>query len=223
MTRFRRSRLVTQEHAILCFGDSNTWGYTPITGERLQRAERWPGILQQALGTNCNVIEEGLNGRTTAFDEPFREGRNARKTLLAVLESHAPLDLLIIMLGTNDLKHHLNVSAHESARGLSCLLQIAINSGSNLYKDSPKILVIAPPRFGNLSELMALHFEGSVARSAELPMVYKNACAPWGCSFVDGNTVASVGEDGIHLNQQGHRQLALALVPVVRSLIGDPC
>lgn len=213
---------VTREHAILCFGDSNTWGYKPLTGERLRRTERWPGILQHALGADCNVIEEGLNGRTTAFDEPFREGRNARKSLLAVLESHAPLDLLIIMLGTNDLKHHLNVSAHESARGLSSLLQIASTSGSTFNQTSPNILVVAPPKFGNLSELMAHHFEGSVARSAELPMVYKDACAPWGCSFVDSNPVASVGEDGIHLNQQGHRALARALAPVVRRLIGDP-
>ena len=214
--------LVTREHAILCFGDSNTWGYKPLTGERMHRKERWPGILQHALGADFNVIEEGLNGRTTAFDEPFREGRNARKSMLAVLDSHAPLDLLIIMLGTNDLKHHLNVSAHESARGLSSLLQIASTSGSNFNKNSPNILVVAPPKFGNLSELMAHHFEVSVARSAELPMLYKEACAPWGCSFVDSNPVASVGEDGIHLNQQGHRQLALALGPVVRSLVGDP-
>ena len=214
--------LVTREHAILCFGDSNTWGYQPLTGERLRRTERWPGILQHALGADFNVIEEGLNGRTTAFDEPFREGRNARKSLLAVLESHAPLDLLIIMLGTNDLKHHLNVSAHESARGLSSLLQIASTSGSTFNQTSPNILVVAPPKFGNLSELMAHHFEGSVARSAELPMVYEEACAPWGCSFVDSNPVASVGEDGIHLNQQGHRALARALAPVVRRLIGDP-
>ncbi len=213
--------LVTREQAILCFGDSNTWGYKPLSGERLRRAERWPGILQHALGADCNVIEEGLNGRTTAFDEPFRDGRNARKTLLAVLDSHAPLDLLIIMLGTNDLKHHLNVSAHESARGLNSLLQIASNNGSNFNQNSPKVLVVAPPKFGNLSELMAHHLEGSVARSAELAMVYKDACAPWGCSFVDSNQVASVGEDGIHLNQQGHHQLALALAPVVKSLIGD--
>lgn len=188
----------------------------------MRRTERWPGILQHALGADFNVIEEGLNGRTTAFDEPFRDGRNARKTLLAVLDSHAPLDLLIIMLGTNDLKHHLNVSAQESARGLSSLLQIAYNNGSNFNQNSPNVLVVAPPKFGNLSEMMAHHFEGSVACSAELAMVYKDACAPWGCSFVDSNPVASVGEDGIHLNQQGHHQLALALAPIVRSLIGDP-
>jgi lysophospholipase L1-like esterase len=157
---------VTKERAILSFGDSNTWVYISLTGQRLLRTERWPGTLQHSLGADCNVIEESLNGRKAAFDEPFREGNNARKTILAVLESHAPLDLLIIKLGTNDLKHHLNVSAHQSSRGLSSLLQIAINSDSNFNKNSPKILIIALPKFGDLSELMEQHFEGSVAHSA---------------------------------------------------------
>lgn len=173
---------MTKEKSVLCFGDSNTWGYVPLTAGRLLRSERWPGILQKSLGEAYYVIEEGLNGRATVFDEPFRDGRNARTTLLAVLESHAPLDLLIIMLGTNDLKHHLNVSAHESARGISSLLQIATNSATGFDKGSPKILVIAPPRFGNLSQLMAHHFEGAVARSTELPAQYEQSCALFGDS-----------------------------------------
>jgi lysophospholipase L1-like esterase len=95
---------MTREKSVLCFGDSITWGYVPLTAGRLLRAERWPGILQKSLGESYYVIKEGLNGRASVFDEPFRDGRNARTTLLAVLESHAPLDLLIIMLGTNDLR-----------------------------------------------------------------------------------------------------------------------
>ena len=96
--------IMTRDKSVLCFGDSNTWGYIPLKGERLSRAERWPGIMQKSLGESYYVIEEALNGRTTVFDEPFRDGRNARTTLLSVLESHAPLALLIIMLGTNDLR-----------------------------------------------------------------------------------------------------------------------
>jgi lysophospholipase L1-like esterase len=212
---------MAREKSVLCFGDSNTWGYVPLTAGRLLRAERWPGILQKSLGESYYVIEEGLNGRATVFDEPFRDGRNARTSLLAVLESHAPLDLLIIMLGTNDLKHHLNVSAHESARGISALLKIATNSASSFDKGSPKILVIAPPRFGNLSELMAHHFEGAVARSSELPAQYEQSCALFGCSFLDCNQVTTVAGDGIHLDVHGHHKLAMALVPVVKDLIGD--
>ena len=212
---------MTREKSVLCYGDSNTWGYVPLTAERLLRAERWPGILQTSLGDSYHVIEDGLNGRATVFDEPFRDGRNARKTLLAVLETHMPLDLLIIMLGTNDLKHHLNVSSHESARGISALLHIAINSATSLDKGSPKILVIAPPRFGNLSELMAQHFDGAVARSTELPAHYEQSCAQFGCSFLDSNQLVTVAGDGIHLDVRGHRKLAMAIAPIVKDLISD--
>ena len=213
--------IVTREKSVLCFGDSNTWGYIPLTAGRLLRAERWPGVLQESLGESYYVIEEGLNGRSTVFDEPFRDGRNARTTILAVLESHAPLDLLIIMLGTNDLKHHLNASAHESARGISALLQIATNSTTSFSKGSPKILVIAPPKLGNMSELMTHHFKDAINRSAELPAQYEKSCAQFDCSFIDCNQVATVAEDGIHLNSQGHHKLALALTPIVKDLIGD--
>jgi lysophospholipase L1-like esterase len=213
--------IVTREKSVLCFGDSNTWGYIPLTAGRLPRAERWPGILQKSLGESYYVIEEGLNGRSTVFDEPFREGRNARTTILTILESHAPLDLLIIMLGTNDLKHHLNASAHESARGISALLQIATNSTTCFSKGSPKVLVIAPPSFGNMSELMTHHFKGALARSAELPAQYEQSCAQFDCSFIDCNQVVTVAEDGIHLNAKGHLKLALALAPIVNDLIGD--
>lgn len=213
--------IVTREKSVLCFGDSNTWGYIPLTAGRLLRRERWPGVLQESLGESYYVIEEGLNGRSTVFDEPFRDGRNARNTIMAVLESHAPLDLLIIMLGTNDLKHHLNASAHESARGISALLQIAINSATSIDKGSPKILVIAPPRFGNMSELMADHFKDAMARSAELPAQYEQSCTQFDCSFIDCNQVVTVAEDGIHLDAHGHRKLALALAPIVKALIGD--
>jgi len=214
-------KMLTREKSVLCFGDSNTWGYVPLTAGRLIRAHRWPGILQQFLGEPYYVIEEGLNGRTTVFDEPFRDGRNARTTLLAVLETHAPLDLLIIMLGTNDLKHHLNVSASESARGLGCLLQIALNSASSFVKSSPKILVIAPPRFGLLSGLMVHNFQGAAARSAKLAAHYEQICMQYGCRFFDSNQEVAVAEDGIHLDAQGHSKLALALLPIVKSLVAD--
>jgi lysophospholipase L1-like esterase len=125
------------------------------------------------------------------------------------------------MLGTNDLKHHLNASAHESARGISALLQIATNSTTSFSKGSPKILVIAPPRFGNMSELMTHHFKDAIARSAELPAQYEQSCAQFDCSFIDSNQVATVAGDGIHLDAHGHRKLALALVPVVKDLIDD--
>jgi hypothetical protein len=213
--------LMTREKSILCFGDSNTWGYIPLTGERLPRTQRWTGVIQHLLGHSCHVIEEGLNGRSTAFDEPFRDGRNARRGLLAVLETHRPVDLLIIMLGTNDLKHHLNVSAYESARGLAALLQIVLKSETGSDQEPPKTLVVAPPRFGAMSDLMAQHFEGAADRSGQLPVHYAAVCREVGCSFLDSNQVVSVGGDGIHLCEEGHHALAVALAPVVKDLIGE--
>jgi lysophospholipase L1-like esterase len=211
----------TREKAVLCYGDSNTWGYVPLTGARLPRAERWPGILQNLLGEPYYVIEEGMNGRSTAWDEPFRDGRNARTTLLSTLESHAPLTLVILMLGTNDLKHHLNVSAHESSRGIAALMQIIQKSGTGPDKSPPRVLVVAPPQFGKLSELMTHHFDGSVEKSADLPRYYGQACVELGCNFFNTNDVVTVGVDGIHLNSAGHRKLAETLAPIVRELVKD--
>ena len=108
-----------------------------------------------------------------------------------------------------------------SVRGLGCLLQIALNSASSFVKSSPKILVIAPPSLGLLSGLMAHHFQGAVARSANLAAQYEQICIQFGCQFFDSNQVEAAAEDGIHLDAQGHSKLALALLPMARSLAAD--
>jgi lysophospholipase L1-like esterase len=207
------------EQSILCYGDSNTWGYVPLSAARLESAERWPTLLQSNLGIGYHVIAEGLNGRTTAWDEPFRPGRNGRELLLPILESHAPLSLLIIMRGTNDLKHHLNVSAHESGRGLASLIKIAQQSDCGMDGSPPKVLVLVPPGFGDCSELMGHHFEGGQEKSRDLPRFYQEVCTVLGCHCFDTNALVSVGADGIHLDADHHRILAEALAPLVRQLI----
>src|SRR5688572_13370016 len=102
---------------ILCFGDSNTWGYVPGTGKRYPRSERWPGVLQETLGNEFLIIEEGLNARTTTMDDPIRGGaiKNGLTYLRPCLESHAPIDLVLLLLGTNDLKHRFGLSAYDVA------------------------------------------------------------------------------------------------------------
>jgi len=208
-----------EEKTVLCYGDSNTWGYMPITASRLPRLQRWPSILGSLLGDSCHVIAEGLNGRSTAWDEPFRGGRNARSSLMAALESHAPLSLVVLMLGTNDMKHHLNVSAVESSRGISALVQIIQKSEMGHAGTAPLILVVAPPRLAKLSERMTQHFDGSIERSSELPRWYRQVCEDLKCHFFDSNAVVEVGADGVHLDADGHRTLAQVLAPVVRSLV----
>ncbi len=207
------------ERTILCYGDSNTWGYIAPTGARLQRDERWTGLLQHLLGASYYVIEEGLNGRTTVWDEPFREGRNGLKMLMPMLETHAPIDMIVLMLGTNDLKHHYNVSAQESSRGLATLIQVIRKSQTGARNQRPRILVIAPPRFGTLSPAMNVHFEGSRERSAQVADCYQEVCVQAGCDFFDSNAVVTVGEDGIHLDAAGHRKLGETLAPLIQSLV----
>ena len=115
---------------IVCYGDSNTWGAVPMPGrmlpERFAPQERWPGVLRETLGAGFTVIEEGLNGRTTCLDDPI-EGlhKNGLKHLPVILESHAPIDLLIVMLGTNDLKYRLSMSPDDIADGAGLLVDLA--------------------------------------------------------------------------------------------------
>ncbi|MCW5845462.1 MAG: hypothetical protein KIT77_29690, partial [Caldilinea sp.] len=102
---------------ILCFGDSNTWGYDPVSQDRYARNARWPGVLRQQIGAGYEVIEEGLNGRTTVWNDPIEGYKNGRDYLIPCLETHRPLDLVIILLGTNDLKKRFSLSAYDIAQG----------------------------------------------------------------------------------------------------------
>src|SRR6266516_109080 len=113
-----------RERTILCFGDSNTWGYPPGGGERLPRDIRWPGALQRLLGEGYHVIEEGLNGRTATVEHPWVEGRSGRPYLLPCCRSHAPLDLVIIYLGTNDLADRYQLSAADIAQACASLVRV---------------------------------------------------------------------------------------------------
>ena len=133
---------------ILCFGDSTTWGYCPEAGgARLSEEERWPRLLERELGCEYRVIEEGLNGRTTAFEDAIRPYRSSLPYIVPCLESHAPVDLLILMLGTNDCKVRYHVSAREITDGLEVLLQ-KIYSHYRYMPPAPAVLVMPPIPLG---------------------------------------------------------------------------
>src|SRR5215208_827241 len=131
---------------VLCYGDSNTWGYEPATGNRFPEDMRWPGVLARELGEGFRVIEEALNGRTTVRDDPVEEYKNGKDYLSPCLESHAPLDLVIIALGVNDLKARFFASASDVADGAGVLVSIARRSGSGPNGRPPAVLLVAPPR-----------------------------------------------------------------------------
>lgn len=194
-------------YTVLCYGDSNTYGRDPVTKGRLPRDVRWPGVLQASLGGGYCVIEEGLNGRTTVWDDPVRPGthkRNGSFYLLPCLESHAPLDLLVMMLGTNDLKARYALTAYDIAESIGHLIEIAQKSGCGTKGAPPEILVMAPPPLGALSEY-AETFAGGPEKSNKLGSYYKKIAQSYGCSFFDTSEVIHTSKlDGLHIDPEDH-------------------
>ena len=199
------------ELTLLCFGDSNTWGYAPLTGERYPWRERWTGRLQQALGERYQVIEEGLNGRTTVWDEPFRPGRNGSALLEALLASHKPLDWLILMLGTNDFKRLYQATAWNSALGMARLIELARRSQASRMGGEPRILLLAPPPLGSLSPLMQQNFSpDGTAEPHALAAHLRRLADEIACPFLDLGEITAMAPDGdgVHLGPAGHAAIA---------------
>ena len=204
---------------IVCFGDSNTWGYTPDTGLRYAYDKRWPGVLQGQLATHVRVIEEGLNGRTTSFDEPFRSDRDGSAALPSILETHRPLDLLIIALGANDLQPLYNASGYDSARGLEKLIEISKRSEAGPESNTPEILVIAPTRFNQSCEVVKRLLVGTDTKFAVLLEEYQRVTEATTCHYFDSNDVIVVSKvDGVHIDASNHKKLGMAVANKVKSI-----
>lgn len=133
---------------ILCYGDSNTWGYDAAADDRFPEEVRWTGVLQQLLGEGFRVIEEGQPGRTTVWDDPIEEHRNGKTALYSVLESQSPVDLVVLMLGTNDLKPRFSLNAFDIAAGLERLVRIIQTHLPTAQRRPPEILLVCPPPVG---------------------------------------------------------------------------
>jgi lysophospholipase L1-like esterase len=206
---------------VLCFGDSNTHGTVPMTSfgnkARLPFEKRWTSIMAGALGEGWQVLAEGHPGRTTAHDDPL-EGvhRNAQRSLLALLESHRPIDLVLIMLGTNDLKSRFQVTPTEITLGVETLVQIVRSSGCGPNQSVPDLLVVAPPPLTDSGVLMEF-FQGGLEKSQKFAQSFAAMGERAGVTVWDAGSVCSMSQiDGIHLDEQGHRTLGLALADQVR-------
>lgn len=202
---------------ILCFGDSNTWGALPGDSGRHPWSERWPGVLQQQLGDEYRIIEEGLCGRTTAWDDPLESGLNGLAYLSIALQTHNPIDLLVVMLGTNDVKTRFNLTAFSIAQGAAELLQLAIRSEPKI----PRILLISPPHVSSTDNIEnTLAFEGAIEKSRELSKHYEYFAEKHDCFFFDAATVIeSSAVDGIHLDAHAHRNLAFRLHSKIEEIL----
>lgn len=205
---------------VVCFGDSNTWGADPTGAGRFAPDVRWTGVLQAELGSDYKIIEEGLNGRTTNIDDIIEEDRNGRRQLPPLLESHRPFDLIVIMLGTNDLKTRNNRSASDIAQSASKLADLARKSACGIDGANPKVLMMAPPatvKPGGLAQM----FEGAEAKSRQFPEQYAFFAQSVGVDFFDaGSVIVSSPTDGIHFDAPEHARLGKAVATQVRKIIG---
>lgn len=208
---------------ILAYGDSLTWGYNPETGLRHDFFDRWPNVVAKALGHGVRVISEALNGRTTAFDDhTVVAERNGVKILPTMLASHQPLDLVVIMLGTNDLKLHTGGGrVFESRQGLESLVEIVQTFPYQRGYEPPKLLLVAPPQFCETTEPdFALLFGHAVEESIHFRSAVTKVAEEYGCAMFDASEVCETSSlDGIHLDAENTRRLGDALVEPIRALL----
>jgi lysophospholipase L1-like esterase len=207
---------------VLCYGDSNTWGKATVArpDERYGPDERWPGVLRALLGSGWLVIEEGLNARTTVNDDPVEGAeKNGRTYLRPCLQTHLPLDLVVIMLGTNDLKARFNKTPWEIAAGVGALVDDVIALRPGPGGNVPEILVICPPpTLKNLKEWSDM-FAGAPEKSAAMAKYYRAIADERGVGFLDAGTVIRSSEaDGFHLDPDAHAALAKAVADGIAKL-----
>ena len=206
---------------ILCYGDSNTWGYDPATQDRFARDKRWPGALRQALGEDYLVIEEGLNGRTTVWDDPIEGYKNGKEYLIPCLESQRPLDLVVIMLGTNDLKMRFSAPAYDIANGAGVLVDVVQRSSAGPDDQAPKVLLLAPPPVTKLTDFADM-FTGAELKSKQFSQQYRRVAEEYGCEFLDTATViVSSALDGIHFEAGEHRKLGQAVAQRIQQIFAE--
>jgi lysophospholipase L1-like esterase len=204
---------------ILCYGDSNTWGYNPSADDRFPRSVRWTGALQRLLGDEYEVISEGLCGRAFVAEDPKKPHRTGITHLQSIVESADPADLVMIMLGTNDIMTTYNLSPEQIAEHLQQTVDLIRNPKLEIGKQ-PKILIICPPPviFPANGELDKRMVDGP-QKCKVLPDLYESVAKKNGCEFIDAGKYTSFGTvDGYHFDESGHRKLAETLASWIQKM-----
>ncbi len=208
---------------IVCFGDSNTYGLCtdpndradPVSG-RFNEEERWPCLLQKELGETYLVIEEGMSGRTIAYDDPTHGGRRGLDYIVPCLESHAPVSLLVIMLGTNDMKERWSANATTISQCMERMICKA--KAVDCWAENGKILLICPPRVPKaMEETFAFDImgPGCPEKSEQLPPLYRAVAERAGCLFYDAADCPTNHVDFLHLQRKGHVEMARAVKRII--------
>jgi lysophospholipase L1-like esterase len=201
---------------VLCFGDSNTYGSIPgLAGGRYGPETRWPRVTARELGDGWHVVEEGLPGRTTVFDDPLSPYRRGADYLPPCLASHAPVDAVVVFLGTNDLKARFAVGPSDIAAGVGVLAQVVTASACGPAGAAPRLLLLGLPRLGSG---LTPEFAGAEEKASELPGHLAEQADALGVELLDLSAVATYSElDGIHLDVEGHAAIGKA---VAQRLLG---
>ncbi len=217
MTTRLPSRVPSGGRSVLCFGDSNTWGSDAADPDRrFPWGVRWPSVLQRELGAGWHVVEEGLCGRTSVFDDPLQRYRSGLDLLAPLLETHAPLDLVIVMLGTNDVSYP-HVTAAAAADGVGAIAHFVLRSAWGPDGAPPRVLLVCPPPAGPFGEEAAALYAGAEEKSRALPQELARVAARLGVDWVDaGELIATSPLDGWHLEAAEHETLGTALAALVR-------
>lgn len=211
---------------ILCFGDSNTYGWNPVHWGRYSPDIRWPGVLQAELGNGYHVIEEGCGGRTAVMDDGLETFVSGAKYLEPCLRSHCPLDVVVIMLGTNDLKKRYQLSPQDIANGMGVLCGMVQSVLRFEQKVLPEILLISPIHIGeriveNEVNYEMFDYRHGIECSRKLAPYFRQIAEKYRCDFLDAAALAEPSEaDSVHLMPEGHRAIGLAVAEKVRTMVG---
>ena len=207
---------------ILCFGDSLTWGFSPEFGIRYDENTRWTGVLAKELGSDYVIIEEGQNGRTIATDDFPKGERNGLKYIQACMESHRPFDMIIIMLGTNDIKKKFGYCAIDIADEMNLLLEKVVAFNNFRQEGKAKIVLMSPPLFGKKPDSIyadpCYDYEEARNITKELAELYKQLADKFSCDYINAALYANADDsiDGYHLSGKEQTKLGLAIADIIK-------
>ena len=206
---------------ILCFGDSYTRGYIPWTDhERFSETIRFPKKLQELLGLKSEIIEEWLNSRTLTSEDkrPGKEGRNGSSYLIPCIDTHDPLDLIVLMLWTNELKHSFENEPEYIGMLLEKLFVKVILGRKSQFKEKyPQVLIISLPIINDKTEYAWERYIGAASKSQQLTNIYAKIAEKNNCYFVDASSLM-VGIDGVHFTKESHIKLAEMICKKIESI-----
>lgn len=209
---------------VVCFGDSNTYGMPPMTAiddiRRFSSSERWPGIAARELGPDWTIVEEAQPGRTTVHDDPIEgKHKNGLRSLPVVLESHRPFEIIVIMLGTNDLRHRFSLTADDVAASLAVLTKTVLASIAGPDSKPPKILLVAPPPIIEVGVLAGL-FPGAAEVSSRVAPLVDAVAKRFGVEFLDAGQVIVMDEtEGTHFTADQHALLGQAIAAKLKTMV----